>query len=357
MTLKVGIVGCGNISNIYLKNSYRFPEFDIIACADLNIEKAQATAVEFNIKHLSVDELMASPDIDIILNLTVPQAHKEVTLQAITNKKHIYSEKPLATTFSDGNKIIDAAREQHVILGSAPDTFLGGSIQLAGELIEDGAIGKVIGATAFMMARGPESWHPNPAFFYQAGGGPMFDMGPYYLTALVSLLGPLNRITGSTQLSFPERKITSPDKYGEKITVQVPTHVTGILDFEAGATATIITSFDVFASRTPFIEIYGEEGTISLPDPNHFNHSLLVKQFDEVDWKEMKPKGEVEENLRGIGLADMASAVESGRMPRANGDMALHVLEAMHGIHESSTSGRHYQMKSKCKKPILLKYL
>lgn len=358
MTLKVGVIGCGNISGIYLENSRRFPEFEITACADLDRAKAEETAAAYNIKQVySVEEILASPDIDLILNLTVPHAHATVALQAIEQNKHVYSEKPLAISFEDGKRIMETARINNIIVGSAPDTFLGGSIQLAGQLIEEGVIGKPVGATAFMMSRGPESWHPNPEFFYHVGGGPMFDMGPYYLTALVSLMGPVNRITGSARITFPERTITSEAKYGEKITVSVPTHVTGILDFESGATATITTSFDVAAARTPFIEIYGEDGTISLPDPNHFNQPLLVKKHEEEEWKEMKPKGDVLDNLRGIGLADMAEAIETGRQPRANGEMALHVLEIMHGIHLSSEQGSHYMTESRCGYPSLLKQI
>lgn len=355
MVMNVGIVGCGNISGIYIENSHRFPDFEIIACADLDNKKAEETAAKYGIKNvLSVEEMLVSKDIDLVLNLTIPQAHAMVSLKAAEHKKHVYSEKPLAISFEDGKRVLDIARKNNVFVGSAPDTFLGGSIQLAGQLIKDGVIGKPIGATAFMMSRGPESWHPNPEFFYQAGGGPMFDMGPYYLSALVCLMGSVNRIAGSTSITFPERFITSPNKSGERIKVQVPTHVTGILDFDNGATATITTSFDVSASRTPFIEIYGENGTISLPDPNQFNQPLLIKKFGEEEWKEIKPDGDANDNLRGIGLADMAKAIVSGRNPRANGDMALHVLEIMHGIHRSSETGMHYIMESTCEQPSLL---
>ncbi|MBD1381836.1 Gfo/Idh/MocA family protein [Metabacillus arenae] len=355
MALKVGVVGCGNISGIYFENSRRFPEFDIVACADLDIAKAEEAAAKYGIDRVfTVEEMMTSPDIDIVLNLTIPHAHATVALQAIKRNKHVYSEKPLAISFEDGKRVVEAARLNHVTIGSAPDTFLGGSIQLAGQLIEAGVIGRPIGATAFMMTRGPESWHPNPEFFYQAGGGPMYDMGPYYITALVSLMGPVSRITGSARITFPERTITSSAKYGEKIPVQVPTHVNGILDFKNGATATITTSFDVTAARTPFIEIYGKDGTISLPDPNHFNQPLLLKRHDEDEWKEMKPAGNPLDNLRGIGLADMAEAIETGKTPRANSRMALHVLEIMHGIHCSSEQGSHYMMESTCEKPPLL---
>ncbi|WP_342669979.1 Gfo/Idh/MocA family oxidoreductase [Domibacillus iocasae] len=353
--LNVGLIGCGNISGIYLENSRYYESFTIIACADLDRTKAEEAGVKYSVPHvMDVDELIALPDIDIVLDLTVPHAHADIAVRAIEQKKHVYSEKPLAITIEDGKRIVEKATEYGVMAGSAPDTFLGGSIQLAGQMIEDGVIGKIVGATAFMMSRGPESWHPNPEFFYHIGGGPMYDMGPYYLTALVSLLGPVKRLTGSARITYPERTITSEPKYGEKIVVQVPTHVTGILDFEQGATATITTSFDIAAARTPFIEIYGEEGTISLPDPNHFHLPVLIKKNGEEEWEEIKPKTDLPENARGIGLADMAAAIESGKSPRANGDLAYHVLEIMHGIHHSSNHGKHYEMESTCEKPRLL---
>jgi predicted dehydrogenase len=353
--LKVGLVGCGNISSIYIENSHRFPEFDIIACADLDHSKAEETASKYGIKHVfTVEEMMVSPHIDLILNLTIPQAHAALDLKAIEHKKHVYSEKPLAISFEDGKLLVDSALLNHVLVGSAPDTFLGGSIQLAGQVIEEGIIGRTIGAAAFMMSCGPEVWHPNPEFFYHAGGGPMFDMGPYYLTALVSLMGPVSRLTGSARITFPERIITSSEKYGEKINVQVPTHISGILEFTNGATATITTSFDVAATHTPFIEIYGEKGTIGLPDPNQFNQPILLKLHGEKEWKEMKPDGDTEDNMRGIGLADMSHAIETGSTPRANSALGLHVLEIMHGIHRSSEIGSHYMMETTCVRPALL---
>lgn len=355
MALRAGLIGCGNISGIYLENSHYYESFSIVACADLDRAKAEEAARKHNIPRvMEVDELLQAPDIDIVLNLTIPHAHAEVAVRAMEQKKHVYSEKPLAVTLEDGKRIIEKADESGMLAGSAPDTFLGSSIQLAGKLIEEGAIGKPVGASAFMMSRGPERWHPNPEFFYQAGGGPMYDMGPYYLTALVSLLGPVKRLTGSARITFPERTITNEARYGEKITVQVPTHVTGILEFEQGAAATITTSFDVAAARTPYIEIYGEKGTLSLPDPNHFHLPLFIKKVGEENWTEIIPETELPKNARGIGLAEMAEAIERGKMPRASGDLAYHVLEIMHGIHHSSTYGQHYQMESTFQKPALL---
>lgn len=355
MALRTGLIGCGNISGIYLENNQYYESFLIVACADLDRAKAEEAAAKYNIPRvMEVDELLQSPDIDLILNLTIPHAHADVAVRAMEQKKHVYSEKPLAITLEDGKRILEKAAESGMTAGSAPDTFLGSSLQLAGKLIEEGAIGKPIGAAAFMMSRGPERWHPNPEFFYQAGGGPMYDMGPYYLTALVSLLGPVKRLTGSARITFPERTITSEARYGEKIPVQVPTHVTGILEFEQGAVATITTSFDVAAAKTPYIEIYGEKGTLSLPDPNHFHLPLLMKKTGEESWTEIVPETDLPKNARGIGLADMAEAIELGKAPRASSQLAYHVLEIMNGIHYSSAHGQHYQMESTLDKPALL---
>ncbi|ADU30525.1 Gfo/Idh/MocA family protein [Evansella cellulosilytica] len=355
MTLKVGLIGCGNISGIYLENNSRYSSFNIIACADIDMEKAKEAATKYGIKHVyTVDEMMASHDIDIILNLTIPHVHAKVTLEALNNNKHVYSEKPIAVKLEDAKRILKEAKEKQLIVASAPDTFLGGSIQLAGNYISQGIIGEPIGASAFMMSNGPESWHPNPQFFYESGGGPMYDMGPYYISALISIFGPINRIAGSVLTPFQQRTITSEARYGEKIKVEIPTHVSGILDFSIGATATITTSFDVCGSRTPFIEIYGEKGTISLPDPNYFNQPLLIKKLGDKEWEEIQPEGNPSDNLRGIGLEDTARAIIEGYTPRASGDLALHVLEVMHGIHESSNSNKHYKMESSCKKPTLL---
>jgi predicted dehydrogenase len=346
MVLRVGVVGCGNISSIYIENSKRFQEYVVLACADLDDDKARESSIKYGIQKLSVQEMMASPEIDAILNLTVPSAHAAVSLEAIRNGKHVYSEKPIAISLEDGKKVIEEASKQGVFVGSAPDTFLGGSIQLAKRLIADGEIGKLVGASAFMLSRGPESWHPNPEFFYQKGGGPMFDMGPYYLTALVNLFGPAARVTGSAAITFTERTITAPEKFGEIIKVQIPTHISGILDFAFGGSATITTSFDVSAARTPFIEIYGEKGTISLPDPNQFNLLLQLRKQNDEAWLEIKPDGEAFENMRGIGVCDLASAIEKGTKLLADGKIGLHVLEIMHGIHHSSDTGSHYTMEN-----------
>ncbi|WP_199620890.1 Gfo/Idh/MocA family protein [Paenibacillus alkalitolerans] len=353
--IKVGIIGTGNISGIYLKNGKLFDSMEVVACADLDVERSKAKAAEFGIRGCSVEQMLADPDIQMIINLTIPQAHADVCLQALEAGKHVYVEKPLAVTREDGRKVLDMAAKKGLLVGSAPDTFLGGGIQTCVKLIEDGAIGTPIGATAFMMSGGHESWHPAPEFYYQPGGGPMFDMGPYYLTALIAMLGPIRRVTGSARISFPERTITSKPKFGQKVTVEVPTHVAGIMDFESGVVGTILTSFDVRGgSRLPCIELYGSEGTIVVPDPNTFGGPVIVRRAGSQEWAEAPLTHDNVGNARGVGAADMARAIQTGRNHRANGEMAYHVLEAMHGFHDASEQGAHYAMKSTCSKPAPL---
>lgn len=350
--IKVGIIGCGNISGIYFQAGRTFEILDIVACADLIPERAEAKATEFSIpKACSVEELLADPEIQIVVNLTTPEAHAEICLRALEAGKSVHVEKPLAITREDGRKILGLAKSKGLLVGSAPDTFLGGGLQTCRKLLDDGWIGEPVGATAFMMCHGHESWHPAPEFYYKIGGGPMFDMGPYYLTALVSLFGPVKRVTGATRITFPERTITSAPKYGTKITVDVPTYVVGIMDFASGAIGTIITTFDVWASQLPRIEVYGTEGSMSVPDPNGFGGPVLVRRKDSSEWREVPLTHGYANNSRGIGVADMAYSLLSGRKHRANGDMAYHVLDLMHGFHDASDSGKHYELQSTCERP------
>ncbi|WP_019535929.1 Gfo/Idh/MocA family protein [Paenibacillus ginsengihumi] len=351
--VKVGIIGCGKISGIYFKNCRSFPMVEVAACADLDLERARAAAEEHGVpKACSVQELLDDPGIDIVINLTIPAAHAEVCLQAIHAGKHVYVEKPLAVTREEGRSILDAAKAKGVLVGSAPDTFLGGGIQTCVKLIEDGWIGTPVAATAFMLGRGHEHWHPDPEFYYAKGGGPMFDMGPYYLTALVAMLGPIRRIAGATKVSYPERTITSEKKFGKVIPVETPTHVAGVMDFHSGVIGTMITSFDVFGGhQLPRIEVYGSLGTLSVPDPNTFGGPVLLKRHDAQEWKEIPLSHGYAENGRGLGVLDMAYAIRNGRPHRASGELAYHVLEAMHGFHDSSDEGRHYIMQSSCERP------
>ncbi|MCR2822473.1 Gfo/Idh/MocA family protein [Lederbergia panacisoli] len=351
-SVKVGIIGCGNISSIYCQAGEKFDVFDIIAVADLDFERAKARAKEYQVPNAyTVEEILADPEVEIIINLTIPKAHAEVCIAALEAGKHVYVEKPLAVTREDGKRILEIAKEKGLIVGGAPDTFLGGGIQTCRKLIDDGEIGEVVGATGFMMSPGHESWHPDPEFYYQLGGGPMFDMGPYYITAFINLLGPIRRVTGSTRISFPERTITSQPKTGQKIQVEVPTHITGILDFENGAIATLITSFDVAGSKLPNIEVYGSKGTILVPDPNTFGGPVFLRKHGSREWEEIPLTHGYIDNSRGVGVADMAYALRSGRAHRANGDLAYHVLDVMHGIHDASRSGSHYELESTCEQP------
>jgi len=354
--VKVGIVGCGVISGIYLKNCTQvFDILEVKAVADIVREKAEKRAEEFNIQHVyTTEELLADPEIEIVLNLTNPQAHAEVCLAALEAGKHVYVEKPFAVTREDGLKIKELAASKGLLAGGAPDTFLGGGIQTCRKLIDDGWIGKPIAATAFMTNHGHESWHPDPEFYYKAGGGPMFDMGPYYLTALINLIGPVESVMGSAKITFPERTITSEPKYGEKISVEVPTHVAGLLNFKNGAVGTIITSFDVWGANLPFIEIYGTEGSLSVPDPNTFGGKVAVLRKESKEWKEVPLTHGYAENSRGIGVADMAYAIRTGRKHRANSDLTYHVLDIMHGFHDSSNSDALYKLQSTCERPQAL---
>lgn len=354
--VKIGIIGCGKISGIYLENCKRFPLVQVTACADLDMERARETADKYGIaKACSVDELLADPGIDLVINLTIPAAHADICLRAIAAGKHVYVEKPLAVTREEGQQLLQAAKEKGVLLGSAPDTFLGGGIQTCVKLIDDGWIGQPVAATAFMLNRGHEHWHPDPEFFYARGGGPMFDMGPYYLTALVALLGPIRRITGSTKLSFPERTILSEKKRGQTIRVEVPTHVTGVMDFANGAVGTVITSFDNFGGhQLPHIEIYGSLGTLSVPNPNAFGGPVLLRRHDRKEFMEIPLTHPYTDNSRGLGVLDMAYAIRGGRACRASGELAYHVLEAMHAFHDASDEGKHYLMQSTCERPKLM---
>ena len=353
-SVKTGVVGCGNISGAYFKGCAEFDVLDVVACADIDMSRARAKADEFGIeKPCSVEQLLDDPEIGIVINLTVPKAHAEVNLAVIEANKNIYCEKPFGVTREDGLKTLAAAKERGVLVGGAPDTFLGGGGQTCRKLVDDGWIGEPIAATAFMTCHGHESWHPDPEFFYQEGGGPMFDIGPYYLTALINLLGPIKRASGSTKMSFPERLITSQPHCGTMITVRTATHVAGTMDFANGAVGTIIMSFDVWAANLPRIEVYGTEGSLSVPDPNAFRGPVLLRRADADAWSEI-PLTHSADVSRGIGVADMAYALLSKRPHRASGELAYHVLDVMHAFEDSSRSGRHVEITSTCSRPAAL---
>jgi len=353
--MKVGVLGCGNISGIYLQAGRRFEAIEVVACADLDMARAEARAEEFGVpKACTTEELLADAEVEIVLNLTTPDAHAGVALAALEAGKHVYNEKPLAATRADGRRILDAARAAGLRVGCAPDTFLGGGIQTCRWLIDQGAIGRPVGCTAFMMSRGHETWHPAPEFFYKPGGGPMLDMGPYYLTALVSLIGPVRRVTGATTVSFPERVITSEPKRGQKIRVEVPTYVAGLMDFECGAVGAIITTYDVKAAELPLLQIFGSEGTLMVPNPNTFGGPVRIWRDSEGEWREVELTHGYTDNSRGLGVADMAQAIRSGRPHRASGELAFHVLDVMQAFHEASERGRHVELSSGCGRPAPL---
>ncbi len=353
--VKVGVVGCGAISSTYFSASKKFGILDITACADLEMDRARAKAEEFGVpKACTTEELLADPEIEIVVNLTIPKAHAEVALATVEAGKCAYSEKPLAVTREDAKKVLAAAKAKGVLVGGAPDTFFGGGHQTCRKLIDDGVIGKPVAAMAFMMSHGVETWHQNPEFYYKPGGGPMFDMGPYYLTDLVMLLGPVRRVTGCTKISFPKRTITSEPFSGNVIDVEVPTHIAGLMDFAGGAVGTIITSFDVWAANVPVIEIYGTEGTICVPDPNGFGGAVRYRRAGDADWTEPPLSHGHTGNNRSIGVADMAHALRSGRPHRASGELAYHVLDIMHAFHDASDRGTHVELESTCDRPAAL---
>ena len=351
--IPVGIIGCGKISNAYFTGSKPFAAAKIVACADLDRARAEAKAKEHGIRACSVEQLLRDPEVQLVLNLTIPKSHAEINLAALSAGKHAYTEKPFAITPAEAKPVLVAAKKKGLRVGSAPDTFLGGGIQTCRKLIDDGAIGEPVAATAFMMGHGVEAWHPNPEFYYKPGGGPMLDMGPYYLTALVNLIGPVKRVTSATRSSFPQRKVTSQPFAGKIIDVEVPTHYAGVVDFANGAIGTLVMSFDVWSHTLPRIEIYGTEGSLSVPDPNTFTGPVRLRKANDKEWTEI-PLTHSDQVGRGIGIADMAQAIVTGRKHRANGDLACHVLDVLCAFEEASTAGRHVMIQSTCERPAAL---
>jgi len=350
---KIGVIGCGNISKAYLPAGKKFANLEVVACADIDLARAKAAAKEHGIaRACSVDELLATPDIEIVVNLTIPKDHAEVDLAVIGAGKHVYSEKPLALSRKEGAAILSLAKSKDLRVGSAPDTFLGAGIQTCLKAVADGLIGEPVAATAFVTGHGHESWHPDPEFYYQAGGGPLLDMGPYYLTALIAFLGRAKRVSASTKATFAERTITSQPKSGQKIKVEVPTHYAGVVDFYSGATATVLASFDMWRAKLPCIEIHGTEGSLSVPDPNGFGGEPMVFRAGDKDWSPLSFTHAT--NSRGLGVSDMASSIRAKRPHRAGGDLAFHVLDIMCAFEESSAQGKHIEVASACERPALI---
>jgi len=350
----VGIIGCGNISNAYFSTGDRFGFFNIAACADINLDAAKSKAEQWHIpKACSVDELLADDSIEFVINLTIPQAHGPVMLRCLEAGKSVYTEKPFTVTREEALSINQLAREKGLRVGSAPDTFLGGAHQTCRQLIDEGAIGDIVGASAFMVGRGHEHWHPSPEFYYKRGGGPMFDMGPYYLTDLVQLIGPVKSVSGHTRTTHAKRTITSEPLNGKVIDVEIPTHIVGTFEFHQGALATINMSFDVHSHRLPILEIYGTKGTLYVPDPNGFGGEVVLHRAGEEETS-VPLTHPYTDGARGIGMADMIRAIQTSRDHRCNERLAYHVLDLMHAFHDASDEHTQIEVKSTCARPAMM---
>ena len=346
--MNVAIIGCGNISDIYLKNlTSLFKGVNVYAVADLDAQKAENAQKNYGVeKVLTAEEIFSDKNVQFVLNLTTPPYHYTICKQAIEAGKHVYVEKPLSLKYEQGKELVRLAKEKGVYLGCAPDTFLGAGIQTCKKLIAESKIGKPIGGVAFMMCPGHESWHPAPDFYYKEGGGPLFDMGPYYITALVALLGKIDSVVAFSGKGFEERTITSQPNYGKKIKVEVDTHTAALLKFSSGATVSMTMSFDVLAHTLPCIEIYGTNGSIKVPDPNIFGGKVEVATRENLNHVEVEMVSEYSMNSRGLGLVDTIRAVEEIRLKCASGELALHVLEVMESIYVSAREGRAVAIES-----------
>ena len=365
-TFGVGIIGCGNISEAYLLLSRQFRGFEILAVSDMNMAAAEERAQEYGIAAQSVEALLANPDIGIVINLTIPAAHFAVSKQILESGKHVYSEKPLVLSLAEADELKALSEKGGLRVASAPDTFLGGVHQQARQLIDEGAIGRVVAGTAHVMGHGMESWHPNPDFFFQPGAGPMLDIGPYYLTNLVQLIGPIKRVGALSSSATPTRTITSEERHGETITVNTPTNIHALLEFEQGATITLSASWDVWAHKHGNMELYGTNGTLIVPDPNFFGGQLemagvegelkAVPVSDHAFGRPNELHGNHGwlANYRAAGLADMVQAIRENTGHRCALDMCVHVVEAMTAILEAGEKGEFIKLKTTCQRPASL---
>jgi predicted dehydrogenase len=364
--LGIGVIGCGNISMTYLRNAALFNGVELKSCADISSDMSRMRAEEYGIRAMDADALLRDPEVELVLNLTIPAVHFDVSFSALTAGKHVFTEKPLATSAADGRKLVDEARRRGLLLGSAPDTFLGAAGRRARRLTEEGAIGKPVSGTAFMFGRGMEHWHPNPQFYYQPGGGPVFDMGPYYLTMLVNLLGPVKSVMAMATKGQEERLITADGPYkNTRFKVETPTNVLSLLEFQCGATVNFGASWDVFRHSNHPIELHGTEGSLRLPDPDTFGGTVSLSAHG-AEWDDFESEGELygarnwpyaapdRANYRMLGVADLARALGEGRAPRASGDLALHVLEIMEAILASGESRSAVDIGGSVKQPPLL---
>ncbi|WP_413719648.1 Gfo/Idh/MocA family protein [Silicimonas sp. MF1-12-2] len=357
----VGIIGCGNISAAYLRLAPMFRDIEVRAVADINIDAAKARAAEFGVRAETVDGLLAADDVDIVVNLTIPAAHFEVSARVLEAGKHVYSEKPFVLSLEEGAELKRLAGPKGLRIGSAPDTFLGGAHQQARALVDDGTVGRVTSGTAFVMSHGMEHWHPNPDFFFLPGAGPVLDIGPYYVTNLVQLLGPVSRVAAVTVTPSETRTILSEPRKGETIPVKTPTTIHGLLHFANGAVITMCTSWDVWGHGHKPMELYGTEASLDVPDPNFFGGDLILKRANAeaetvTPWDH--PFGvanqDTRANYRTAGLADMAQAIGEGRAHRCSMELALHAVEVMTGILKSGETGSFVEMTTTCERPAAL---
>ncbi|MUO77570.1 gfo/Idh/MocA family oxidoreductase [Agrobacterium vitis] len=363
--LNVGIIGCGNISSAYFTLAPLFKGITVVACADINMNAAELRAEEFGVKAQTVEELLANPDVDVVVNLTIPAVHYAVSKQILEAGKHVYSEKPLVLSLEEGESLRRIAKEKGLSVGCAPDTFLGGAHQLARKHIDEGGIGRVTSGTCHVMGPGMEMWHPNPDFFFLPGGGPILDLGPYYIANLINLIGPVKRVGALTSMANETRTITSEPRNGEVIPVKTPTNIHALLEFVNGATITLSASWDVWCHRHANMELYGTEGSLFVPDPNFFGGAVEATGRN----KEVKPLEDWDHpfginnqesaqgpraNYRTAGLADMALAIIEGRDARCSLDRVLHGVDVMTAILKSGETGEFVSLSTTCTQPAAL---
>ncbi|WP_319518302.1 Gfo/Idh/MocA family oxidoreductase [uncultured Martelella sp.] len=362
--LGVGLIGCGNISAAYLARAKTFENITFVGVADMDEAAAEARGAEFGIKAMSPEALLADPDVDIILNLTPPAAHFPVSKMALEAGKHVYCEKPFVVDVDEGKALMQLAEARGLRVGSAPDTILGASHQLARHLIDDNAIGTITSGTCFVMNHGMEEWHPAPDFFFRKGGGPILDLGPYYVANLVQLLGPVARVSAEAAMPENSRRIGSGPRTGETVPVEVATTVQAILTFESGALVTLVTSWDVWQHNLAPMALYGSEGTIHIPNPNFFDGPVVVTRKRDIaelpHWdhplgppNRTVSSGEVAD-YRTAGLADMAQAIVEGREHRCNGEYALHVVDVLTAILRAAEEQRSIKVSTRCRRPEAL---
>nr|WP_144755701.1 Gfo/Idh/MocA family oxidoreductase [Curtobacterium pusillum] len=349
--MKVGVVGVGVISQQYFDHFPSLDGLELTAVADLDVDRARSIGATQGVRGTSVDELLAADDVDVVLNLTIPAAHAEVATRALTAGKHVYGEKPLALSTEQAAPVLELANRAGLRVGSAPDTVLGTGIQTARAALDDGLIGTPVGASVAWSAAGHELWHPAPAFYYQPGGGPLLDMGPYYLTSLVTFFGPVVRVSGSGTRSTRERTIATGPNAGTPIPVDVDTHVVAILEHESGVVSTVTVSFEVWATRSPLFEVYGTAGTLGVPDPNRFSDTVSIADAETREWRDLPTSAGYADAGRGYGLADMAHAIATDRAHRAPGELAFHVLEIMEAVGTASREHVVVEVRSRPARP------